>query len=254
MNRLKTSRSITSSGLIAGISGAWPPGTAASLAVLGTRRGAEGRGFDVSRCMDRLAGAIPRWGFAAGPITVAIHSWVKPVSAPSNKPVPVRMASLTNPPSSPASNSTPSPGTAEASPTVPAEFPVGPMMLLNNRPARPAFRTSASSVLWAARIFCAAWVMCSRRPGLMSPSAFRFVIRLFFRGIASGPGSIDSHPNGTIGVVSPVPIIRVAETTWLCPGRPAGGNREEWSGRPDSNWRPPAPKAGALPGCATPRH
>jgi hypothetical protein len=27
-----------------------------------------------------------------------------------------------------------------------------------------------------------------------------------------------------------------------------------WSGRCDSNTRPPAPKAGALPGCATPRH
>ena len=27
----------------------------------------------------------------------------------------------------------------------------------------------------------------------------------------------------------------------------------KWSGRPDSNWRPPAPHAGALPGCATPR-
>ena len=26
-----------------------------------------------------------------------------------------------------------------------------------------------------------------------------------------------------------------------------------WSGRPDLNRRPPAPKAGALPGCATPR-
>ncbi len=26
-----------------------------------------------------------------------------------------------------------------------------------------------------------------------------------------------------------------------------------WSGRLDSNQRPPAPKAGALPGCATPR-
>src|ERR1700686_1468092 len=26
-----------------------------------------------------------------------------------------------------------------------------------------------------------------------------------------------------------------------------------WSGREDSNLRPPAPKAGALPGCATPR-
>jgi site-specific DNA recombinase len=29
--------------------------------------------------------------------------------------------------------------------------------------------------------------------------------------------------------------------------------KEEWSGRLDSNQRPPAPKAGALPGCATPR-
>src|SRR5713101_6514080 len=28
----------------------------------------------------------------------------------------------------------------------------------------------------------------------------------------------------------------------------------DWSGRPDLNRRPPAPKAGALPGCATPRH
>src|SRR5579883_1716564 len=27
----------------------------------------------------------------------------------------------------------------------------------------------------------------------------------------------------------------------------------EWSGRPDLNRGPPAPKAGALPGCATPR-
>src|ERR1039458_5826762 len=29
---------------------------------------------------------------------------------------------------------------------------------------------------------------------------------------------------------------------------------EDWSGRGDLNARPPAPKAGALPGCATPRH
>src|SRR6187401_2087357 len=28
---------------------------------------------------------------------------------------------------------------------------------------------------------------------------------------------------------------------------------KKWSGRLDSNQRPPAPKAGALPGCATPR-
>src|SRR5689334_18755446 len=30
--------------------------------------------------------------------------------------------------------------------------------------------------------------------------------------------------------------------------------KEIWSGRGDLNARPPAPKAGALPGCATPRH
>ena len=30
--------------------------------------------------------------------------------------------------------------------------------------------------------------------------------------------------------------------------------QEFWSGRGDLNARPPAPKAGALPGCATPRH
>jgi hypothetical protein len=29
---------------------------------------------------------------------------------------------------------------------------------------------------------------------------------------------------------------------------------EVWSGRADLNRGPPAPKAGALPGCATPRH
>jgi hypothetical protein len=31
------------------------------------------------------------------------------------------------------------------------------------------------------------------------------------------------------------------------------GRRIRQSGRPDSNRGPPAPKAGALPGCATPR-
>ena len=29
---------------------------------------------------------------------------------------------------------------------------------------------------------------------------------------------------------------------------------ETWSGRKDSNLRPPGPKPGALPGCATPRN
>ena len=40
--------------------------------------------------------------------------------------------------------------------------------------------------------------------------------------------------------------------------RPSGGRRAvsrsgEWSGRSDSNARPPEPHSGALPGCATPR-
>ena len=34
----------------------------------------------------------------------------------------------------------------------------------------------------------------------------------------------------------------------------AATRRKDWSGRGDLNSRPPAPKAGALPGCATPRH
>ena len=33
----------------------------------------------------------------------------------------------------------------------------------------------------------------------------------------------------------------------------SGCPSKSWSGRPDLNWGPPAPKAGALPGCATPR-
>ncbi len=34
---------------------------------------------------------------------------------------------------------------------------------------------------------------------------------------------------------------------------PRASQRVSWSGREDLNLRPPAPKAGALPGCATPR-
>jgi hypothetical protein len=35
---------------------------------------------------------------------------------------------------------------------------------------------------------------------------------------------------------------------------PARAASSIWSGREDLNLRPPAPKAGALPDCATPRH
>ena len=37
-------------------------------------------------------------------------------------------------------------------------------------------------------------------------------------------------------------------------GRLANGEAFRWSGRLDLNQRPPAPHAGALPSCATPRH
>src|SRR5215470_10432203 len=44
----------------------------------------------------------------------------------------------------------------------------------------------------------------------------------------------------------------------MCPVRSvthvSGPDSSKWSGREDLNLRPPAPKAGALPGCATPRH
>src|ERR687884_1766680 len=36
-------------------------------------------------------------------------------------------------------------------------------------------------------------------------------------------------------------------------GQPSKLKRANWSGREDLNLRHPAPKAGALPGCATPR-
>src|ERR687884_76846 len=44
--------------------------------------------------------------------------------------------------------------------------------------------------------------------------------------------------------------LRADRTCWAIGDNAA---RCYWSGREDSNLRPPAPKAGALPGCATPR-
>ena len=40
---------------------------------------------------------------------------------------------------------------------------------------------------------------------------------------------------------------------WSSAALAAGRPSYKWSGREDSNFRPPAPHAGALPGCATPR-
>src|SRR6185369_3835236 len=51
--------------------------------------------------------------------------------------------------------------------------------------------------------------------------------------------------------------VRLERTTYGLEGRCSiqlsYGRREKWSGRQDSNLRPPVPKTGALPGCATPR-
>jgi hypothetical protein len=45
-------------------------------------------------------------------------------------------------------------------------------------------------------------------------------------------------------------ILVIFELAWQRPKM----SELNWSGHPDLNWRPPAPKAGALPGCAMPRH
>ena len=70
-------------------------------------------------------------------------------------------------------------------------------------------------------------------PWLMSAAASWPVVRLL-------------HFAAMLGFVSFVPghIVMVALTWW---------ERRSWSGRWDSNSRPSAPKADALPGCATPR-
>src|ERR1035437_6149180 len=191
INCLRTPRSISSSGLEVGISGAWSPGTVVSTVVLGIWGAAESCSRDGPPGSGPAADDISRLGSAGGSITVAIHARVRTVSDPSNKPVPARIVSLSKPPNSSASALTPSlepPGDRLSGPTF---VPFGPMRLLNNRPAPSAFRTSASSALWAPRICLAAWVMCFRRPGLMSPSTFRFATRLFFLGNASAPESID---------------------------------------------------------------
>src|SRR6266700_6390664 len=49
-----------------------------------------------------------------------------------------------------------------------------------------------------------------------------------------------------------MPVRSARRSSSLAP--PNAGQMLAWSGRPDLNRRPPAPKAGALPGCATPRH
>ena len=47
--------------------------------------------------------------------------------------------------------------------------------------------------------------------------------------------------------------LQAADRCGLLSSAASGCPSKSWSGRPDLNWGPPAPKAGALPGCATPR-
>src|ERR1022692_3213625 len=233
MNCLRTPRSISSSGLEVGISGAWSPGTVVSTVVLGIWGAANCGSCDGPSGAGSAADDISRLGLAGGSINVVIHARVRTVSDPSNKPVPARIALLSKPPNSSASAATPSlepPGDFLSGPT---DVPFGPMILLNSWPARSAFRTSANSALWALRIFWAAWMTCFRRPGLMSPSTFRFATRLFFLGNASAPESIDIpddlllpenqwEPTALVRPALPkhsfpMSAIRVAETTRHCP-------------------------------------
>ena len=70
-----------------------------------------------------------------------------------------------------------------------------------------------------------------------------------------GPGCAPAIPTGQLA----------AGLSWPFPPYSVGAHRLQalstghrifalWSGREDLNLRHPAPKAGALPGCATPRH
>ena len=62
----------------------------------------------------------------------------------------------------------------------------------------------------------------------------------------SGHGPIDGSAPTVVGKVgAEVSVERAYDAARAVAVR---------SGRPDSNRGPPAPKAGALPGCATPRH
>src|ERR1039458_8827435 len=184
--------------------------------------------------MRLAADDISSLDLAGGSITVVSHARVRTVSDPSNKSIPARIASLSKLPNSPASAPTPSlepPGDRLSGPIF-VPF-TGPMTLLNSRPARSAFKMSASSALWAPRILWAAWMTCFRRPGLMSPSTFRFATRLFFLGNASAPESIDIpddlllpenqwEPTALVRPALPkhsfpMSALRIAETTRHCP-------------------------------------
>src|SRR5437763_11096347 len=54
-------------------------------------------------------------------------------------------------------------------------------------------------------------------------------------------------------LVSPAGLEPATHSLEGCCSVQLSYGEEMWSGREDSNLRPPAPKAGALPDCATPR-
>jgi hypothetical protein len=95
---------------------------------------------------------------------------------------------------------------------------------------------------------------------LIMPVVYRFPDRAFFGGIRSF-GSIAGkrvralrrcaprRASRLISQMRPLPVIS------SCAFRPplTRAKHDDWSGRADLNRGPPAPKAGALPGCATPR-
>src|SRR5213594_1991634 len=91
----------------------------------------------------------------------------------------------------------------------------------------------------------------ARLEGIEPPTyglEIRCSIQLSYRRSAatgSAPGSRDRAAGKT--------RCGAARTALRGPVQPPAAGRS-WSGREDLNLRHPAPKAGALPGCATPRH
>ena len=60
-------------------------------------------------------------------------------------------------------------------------------------------------------------------------------------------------PLGLLFCVERVTGVEPASSAWKAEVLPLNHTRVRWSGRLDSNQRPSAPKADALPNCATPR-
>ena len=91
--------------------------------------------------------------------------------------------------------------------------------------------------------------------GPLDPGA---VAAWFLERLGQGSGAerimaLTWQQSGILEVVRRAPEITAAGK--ILPVLRAAGRRMrgKWSGRADLNGRPPAPKAGALPGCATPR-